>query len=92
MRLPSRLAGAGFALTAFAILTCAVLRAVHHYVGVDWDGHAMFDSRLAQAAVSITWAITGVGLMIFGNRRFAALGLDRRCGLIGNCGGEIVLD
>ncbi|TXI91213.1 MAG: DUF2339 domain-containing protein [Burkholderiaceae bacterium] len=73
VRLPSRLAGMALALTAFAILSCGVLRAVHHYVGVDWDAHAMFDSRLAQAAVSITWAITGVGLMIFGNRRLQRL-------------------
>jgi uncharacterized membrane protein len=42
---------------------------VHHYAGVAWDADVLFDSRLAQAAVSITWAMTGVSLMILGNRR-----------------------
>jgi uncharacterized membrane protein len=57
------------ATSAFALLTAGVLRVVHHYAGVAWNADALFDSRLAQAAVSITWAITGVSLMILGNRR-----------------------
>ena len=57
------------AMSAFALLTAGVLRVVHHYAGVAWNADALFDSRLAQAAVSITWAITGVSLMILGNRR-----------------------
>ena len=69
IRLPDRAAGAIIAISAFAILTAGVLRVVHHYAGVVWNADALFDSRLAQAAVSITWAITGVSLMILGNRR-----------------------
>jgi uncharacterized membrane protein len=69
VRLPDRAAMVVMATSAFALLTAGVLRVVHHYAGVAWNGDALFDSRLAQAAVSITWAITGVSLMILGNRR-----------------------
>jgi uncharacterized membrane protein len=56
-------------LTSFALLTGMVLRSVHHYGAIAWDFDVLFDSRLAQAAVSIAWALSGVTLMLFGNRR-----------------------
>ena len=48
-----------------------VLRSCHHFAGVPWDADALFASRLSQAAVSITWAICGVSVMLFGNRRMS---------------------
>lgn len=69
VRLPDRATAAVFAISGFALLTAGVLRVVHHYAGVAWNADALFDSRLAQAAVSITWAVSGVSLMILGNRR-----------------------
>lgn len=58
-----------FAMTAFALLTGSVLRSVHHFGGVAWDGDVLFASRLAQASLSITWAMCGVALMLLGNRK-----------------------
>lgn len=51
------------------LLTAMVLRSCHHWAGVDWNAVSLFDSRLAQAALSITWSIMGVLAMLFGNRR-----------------------
>ena len=51
------------------LLTAMVLRSCHHWAGVEWNAVALFDSRLAQAALSITWSIMGVLAMLFGNRR-----------------------
>jgi len=59
------------AATALALLTGMVLRSCHHFAGVPWDADALFASRLSQAAVSITWAICGVAVMLFGNRRMS---------------------
>lgn len=59
------------ASTALALLTGMVLRSCHHFAGVPWDADALFASRLSQAAVSITWAICGVAVMLFGNRRMS---------------------
>ena len=57
------------AALALALITGMVLRTVHHWVGVEWQFDSLFASWLAQAAVSITWAIAGVAAMLFGNRR-----------------------
>jgi uncharacterized membrane protein len=57
------------AVTGLALLTGTVLRSCHHFDGVPWDFGALFASRLAQAAVSITWAVAGVLAMLTGNRR-----------------------
>ncbi|MFZ6766163.1 DUF2339 domain-containing protein [Undibacterium sp. Di26W] len=59
------------AATALALLTGMVLRSCHHFAGVPWDADALFASRLSQAAVSITWAVCGVAVMLFGNRRMS---------------------
>lgn len=57
------------AATALALITGLVLRSVHHLAGVAWDWDALWASRLAQAAVSIVWALCGVLAMVWGNRR-----------------------
>lgn len=57
------------ALTSLALLTGSVLRSVHHFGDIAWDFDTLFASRLAQASVSIVWALCGVGLMLYGNRR-----------------------
>lgn len=59
------------AATALALLTGMVLRSCHHFADVAWDADALFASRLSQAAVSITWAVCGVAVMLFGNRRMS---------------------
>jgi uncharacterized membrane protein len=57
------------AITSLALLTGMVLRSVHHFGDIAWDFDTLFASRLAQASVSIAWALCGVGLMLSGNRR-----------------------
>ncbi|MBI3711995.1 MAG: DUF2339 domain-containing protein [Burkholderiales bacterium] len=69
VKLPPATSMTLIAATTFALLTAGVLRAVHHYADIPWQATSLFDSRLAQAAVSITWALTGVSLMLTGNRR-----------------------
>ncbi|MGN6526728.1 MAG: DUF2339 domain-containing protein [Burkholderiaceae bacterium] len=55
--------------TALALVTGAVLRACHHYAGIAWDEPALWASTLAQAALSVTWAVIGVGGMLAGHAR-----------------------
>lgn len=57
------------AMMGLALITGMVLRSCHHFSGVPWRVEALFDSRLTQAALSITWATLGVLAMLFGNRR-----------------------
>jgi uncharacterized membrane protein len=58
----------GMALFALFLLTGTVLRSCHHWAGVPWDFTALMASRLAQAALSITWAVCGVLVMVLANR------------------------
>jgi len=55
--------------TTFGLVTAAVLRACHHLAGAPWTPGALFESTLAQAALSVTWSLVGVGLMVTGHRR-----------------------
>ncbi|RZL08346.1 MAG: DUF2339 domain-containing protein [Rubrivivax sp.] len=53
----------------FVLLSVVVLRACHHWAGVPWSASEMFQSKLAQAALSVTWALLAVTLMLQGHRR-----------------------
>ena len=55
-------------VTAFALVTGLVLRTCHHWAGVAWSADALYDSTLAQAALSVTWTSIGVALMVSGHR------------------------
>jgi uncharacterized membrane protein len=72
-RLPRPTLLGGLGLTAFAVYTGLVLRTCHHWAGVAWDGQALFDSTLTQAALSVAWSVVGVALMLLGHRRFNRL-------------------
>lgn len=53
----------------FLILTtCALVRGVHHYTGVPWNGAALFGSVIVQTALSIYWGLLGFFGMIWGAR------------------------
>ena len=56
------------ALAALALLTAITLRSVHFLGGGAWD-EALFDSPLAQAALSIAWTFAGIATMLIGQRR-----------------------
>lgn len=66
--LPPAAVPSALALTALALLTGAVLRSCHHYAGVDWTADAMMHSRVAQAALSVAWALCAVATMVISNR------------------------
>ena len=67
--LSARVVLGGLAVLVLALLTGMVLRSVHHFADVPWESAALVRSRVAQAALSITWALCAVGAMIVGNRR-----------------------
>lgn len=67
----------------FLLLTAMVLRTCHHWAGVPWQEDALFASRLTQAALSVTWALLGVGLMILGHRRAKRIVWGLGAGLLG---------
>lgn len=56
------------ALAGFAFVTMATLRAVHHYDGVPW-GEPLWQSNLAQTALTVVWSLLGVVAWILGSRR-----------------------
>jgi uncharacterized membrane protein len=71
LRLQGRARMAVWGGTGLALLTGAVLRACHHLAGILWQLNALMGSTLAQAAISITWALSGVVVMVLGNQRGA---------------------
>jgi uncharacterized membrane protein len=67
-RVPRAATRAVLGATAFALVTGSVLRTCHHWAGVPWQPDTLFASTLAQAALSVTWALAGVALMLAGHR------------------------
>ena len=59
---------AALAATAFALVTAMVLRSCAHWDGIAWSVDALYASRLAQAALSVAWALIGVTAMVAGHR------------------------
>ena len=67
-RLPALALPAIAGATAFGLVTGLVLRTCHHWADVPWGADALFASTLAQAALSVTWSLIGVALMLAGHR------------------------
>jgi uncharacterized membrane protein len=65
---PTRLRSLPLAVAGFVFVTMATLRAVHHYEGVPW-GPTLWDSNLAQTALTVVWSLGGVLAWIHGSRR-----------------------
>jgi uncharacterized membrane protein len=57
------------AALGFGWLNCIVLRSIHHWAGVPYDFGNLFDSILAQAALSILWTLTALVVMVLATRR-----------------------
>lgn len=55
-------------IAGFTWVTVVVLRAVHHWGGVDWDG-ALIGTSLAQTSLTVTWSVLGVMGWVLGSRR-----------------------
>ncbi|CAA6802299.1 MAG: Unknown protein [uncultured Thiotrichaceae bacterium] len=56
-------------LLAFAWLNITIFRLAHHHFGIAYSPSPLFNSALVQSSVSILWALTGVLLTIFANRK-----------------------
>lgn len=54
---------------AFLAVNTVWLRMAHHYAGVAWNAHALFDSFLVQAGYSVLWTLVALVLMVAANRR-----------------------
>jgi len=65
----NKLAAPVLGVVGLGLLTGIVLRSCHHWAGLPWEAGELFHSFLAQAALSIVWALTGVAVMVLGNRR-----------------------
>jgi uncharacterized membrane protein len=52
----------------FLMTTIALVRGVHHYTGVSWDDHALYNSVIVQTSLSIYWGLLGFIGMIWGAR------------------------
>jgi uncharacterized membrane protein len=56
-------------VAAFAFLSFATLRAVHHWAGVAWDASALLSDGTAQASLTVAWSLVGVSAWVLGSRR-----------------------
>ena len=63
-----RLHLAGSVLLGLTLVSGAVLRLWYFYMGVGWTLHGIMASFSLQAALSIVWATTAIGLMVSGHR------------------------
>ena len=63
-----RLHLAGSVLLGLTLVSGAVLRLWYFYMGVGWTLHGIMASFSLQAALSIVWAPTAIGLMVSGHR------------------------
>jgi len=55
-------------LLGFAWINVVLLRAIHHYTGVEYVSHVMWDSIVVQMALSILWAICALVVMNLSRR------------------------
>lgn len=53
--------------SALVLLTGTVLHTAHHWADVPYTLDGLLGSMLVQASLSILWAVTALGLMIFGH-------------------------
>ena len=58
----------GLTVIGVILLTMAVARTVHHWLGVPFDFDAMIDSTTLHASLSIVWGVAGLSGMVAGMR------------------------
>jgi uncharacterized membrane protein len=54
---------------AFIVLNGVVVRTVHHWLGVPWQLHALIASRPLQAALTLTWTVAALAVMMVATKR-----------------------
>ena len=71
--LPAALTGAraGIVLSGlvFLWLNAALLRTIHHWVGVAYDPDALWESFVVQASLSVFWSVLALAMMVFATRK-----------------------
>jgi uncharacterized membrane protein len=73
----------GFGVGAFILLNGVVARAVHHWLGVPWELHALLASRPLQAALTLTWTVAALAAMVLARQRRLRLLWLTGAGLLG---------
>ena len=66
---PVRTRFAWLGATAFLVLNGAVVRTAHHWGDVAWRFDALLAYRPLQAALTLTWTVTALALMLYATRR-----------------------
>jgi len=67
-RIEKRLLYGWLAAGLFLLVNAIVLRTVHQWSGVPWHSSALFASRALQAALTLTWTLTALPLMLVAAR------------------------
>ncbi|HET9474203.1 MAG TPA: DUF2339 domain-containing protein, partial [Steroidobacteraceae bacterium] len=57
------------AFAVFAGVTTILLRAIHHYLGIEYQAEALMRSTVVQSALSIFWGLVALTAMVAGTRR-----------------------
>jgi len=57
------------AALAFVWLNSIVLRSIHHWFGIPYIAHELFNSIVVQAAFSLLWTLTAMALMVRATRK-----------------------
>ena len=58
----------GLGIGAFIVLNGVVARTVHHWLGVPWRLSALVASRPLQAALTLTWTVVALAVMVVATR------------------------
>ncbi|MCX7256177.1 MAG: DUF2339 domain-containing protein, partial [Polaromonas sp.] len=54
---------------SFVALNTVWLRVAHHFLHIDWDAGALFDSFAVQTGYAILWTLLALSLMVMAHRR-----------------------
>jgi uncharacterized membrane protein len=68
-RHPERIRFAWLGAAAFIALNGMVVRTAHHWGGVAWQSDALIAYKPLQAALTLTWTVTALALMLGSTRR-----------------------
>ena len=67
--LTPRVAGIAAGVLGFVWANAMLLRTIHHWAGVDYRPHALWNSVLVQASLSVFWSFLALTLMVYATRR-----------------------
>lgn len=76
---------------AFVWLTALTARIAHHWGGVPFEAHALFNSRMCQAMVTLLWTVLAIGAMINASRAALRSRWIGGMALLGVVGGKLLL-